>query len=415
VQRALRRNAPAAFEKLAKGLTVLYSFKGYPDGANPGGGVLVDRSGSIFGTTYTGGSGENGPPGWGTVFELVPSGGLYTETILDDYTGADGAFSTASPIEDGSGDLFVTTQAGGPPGANGTATELTPSGGVYGVTASYGFPSNGGLGPWAPLLLRGSTLYGTAYTEYVGSRTNQGGIYALSAPGLTATNLYEFKGPPSDGQLPTSALVADAKGTLYGTTLNGGSGSACSAGCGTVFSFLPSKKGGTEKVLWDFQGPNASGKDGAFPFGGVVTDSEGNIYGTTAEGGPNGAGTIFKLTPSGTKYKETILHTFSGTISGGPDGGTPYAGLTLKGSTLYGTTGYGGTGSTCACGTIFKIGKGGAGYAVLHSFSGSDGSLPQYGSLAVAGAALYGTTEFGGNSGAGCTQQSYGVVYRFVP
>ncbi len=414
-QSTLHRGAFIEPEKLAKGLTVLYAFKGYPDGANPGGGVLVDKNGAIFGTTYSGGSGQNGPPGWGTVYELAPSGGTYAETILDAYTGADGAWSTSSPIQDASGDLFVTTQAGGPSGSNGTATELSPAGGGYGVAASYGFPSDGGLGPWGPPLLQGSTLYVASYTTYVGSQTYQGGIYALSTPGLGATNLYVFKGPPNDGAMPTSALVADAKGTLYGTTVNGGSATACANGCGTVFSFVPSKSGGTEKVLWSFQGGKSGGKDGAFPYGGVVVDSEGNLYGTTSKGGANGEGTIFELTPSGKGYKEKILHTFSGGISGGPDGGSPLAGVTLKGTTLYGTTSYGGAGSACACGTIYKIGKGGAGYAVLHSFSGSDGSLPEYGALTVEGTALYGTTELGGISNADCAQGSCGEVYRFVP
>ena len=392
------------------GLTVLWSFAGYPDGANPEGGVIVAKGGKIFGTTYAGGAISS--PGYGTVFELEPAGKKYNESILTSYTGADGAFPSANPIEDASGDLYVTTQEGGPSGGNGTVTELSPAGDGYSVTGSYAFPSNGGSGPRGPLLLHGGTLYAAVYTDYANNHTYPGGIYALGA-GLSASDLYEFTGSP-DGASPIAPLV-EANDGLYGTTELGGTGTCSGSGCGTVFRYVLGKKGAGESVLWNFQGPNSGGSDGAFPYGGVVIDKSGNIYGTTAEGGADGDGTVFKLTKTSGGYAESILHAFSGSIKGGPDGGAPLAGLTLKGSLLYGTTSRGGS-AACSCGTIFQISTTGSNYSVLHSFSGSDGALPFYGSLVLKGNALYGTTAYGGNTSGNCSSQGgCGVVYRYIP
>ncbi len=198
--------------------------------------------------------------------------------------------------------------------------------------------------------------------------------------GLKYTVLYNFGGYPTDGVNPQAGL-ADLNGTLYGTTIGGGSGCYQSGGCGTVFAVARS---GAESVLHSFAG----GEDGAWPYAGL-TFFNGLLYGTTS-GGASSSGTIFKMTASGT---ETVLHNFEGT----PDGSSPQAPLVGVGSTLYGTTVYGG--SQEDRGAVFQVAASGA-ETVLHSFFGSraghrDGKYPEANLLNVNGT-LYGTTYEGG-------------------
>src|SRR5271157_3096218 len=161
--------------------------------------------------------------------------------------------------------------------------------------------------------------------------------------------LYTFTGSP-DGEAPYGGLVLDAQGNLYGTTSQGGD-PACTNGCGTVFKVDTT---GKETVLYSFTG----GTDGAIPYAGLVPDAQGNLYGTTSQGGDpactNGCGTVFKVDTTG---KETVLYSFTG----GADGAIPYAGLARDApGNLYGTTQRGGdllacTGPTNGCGTVFKL------------------------------------------------------------
>src|ERR1700719_2219108 len=163
----------------------------------------------------------------------------------------------------------------------------------------------------------------------------------------TYTVLYDLVGAP-DGALPYAGVFLDSAGNLYGTTNVGGNGpcyNGSAHGCGTVFKVDPS---GNETVLHSFVG----GSDGSYPWGSVTGDSSGNLYGTTLEGGSFGAGTVFRLDPSG---QETILYSFSGA----PDGANPYGGLIRdRLGNLYGTTSYGGS-TACrnagSCGTVFEI------------------------------------------------------------
>jgi uncharacterized repeat protein (TIGR03803 family) len=228
-----------------------------------------------------------------------------------------------------------------------------------------------------------------------------GSIVAFAPSNLAEAGLYDFAGAPSDGAAPTSHLVADTSGALYGTTQYGGDG-PCAAGCGTVFRYVPAT--GVETVVRHFQG----GDDGAFPRGGLAIDRDRNLYGTTSEGGGAGYGSVFKLIPDGRGgFVEKILHRFNGT-----DGGSPYAALTLVGSDLYGTSTYGGA---CGiCGTIFRVSTTGGGYTVLHRFAGAgDGAQPFFSPLFYDGTALYGTAEYGGNKAE--NGQGDGVVFRDVP
>jgi uncharacterized repeat protein (TIGR03803 family) len=223
----------------------------------------------------------------------------------------------------------------------------------------------------------------------------------------TFTTLYEFTGPSTDGAYPEAGLVRDETGNLYGTAWGGGSG-ACDdefgdVGCGTVFKVDTS---GKETTLYSFTGQS----DGGYPFAELVLDAAGNLYGTTSHfGSSGGCGTVFKLDTSG---KATVLHSFTG---GTTDGCYPYGGLLRdQAGNLYGTTLEGG-GTGCygeGCGVVFKLDTTGT-ETVLHSFAGypSDGALPDFTSLLMDQKGnVYGVTSEGGSSSVcslGC-----GVVFK---
>jgi uncharacterized repeat protein (TIGR03803 family) len=227
-------------------------------------------------------------------------------------------------------------------------------------------------------------------------------IFSDATAAQTFNVIYSFKGSP-DGALPYAALFRDGQGNLYGTTTMGGTGPCFNGsvhGCGTVFKV---DTNAVETILHSFQG----GDDGQNPYGPVVVDLAGNIYGATVSGGLYGAGIVFKLDPAGNL---TVLHNFAGA----PDGANPYGGLILDAvGNLYGVTNLGGS-SACVnaggCGTVFKIDSLGV-ETVLYRFrSGTDGQNP-YGNLwRDATGNLFGTTYRGGTgcgSGGGC-----GTVFR---
>ncbi len=203
---------------------------------------------------------------------------------------------------------------------------------------------------------------------------------AHRARAQTFTVLYNFTGS-SDGGNPYAGVVRDAAGNLYGTTYYYGGTSSQ----GVVFKVDTS---GTESVLHSFTGS----WDGGNPFGGVVRDAAGNLYGTTVGGGTYNWGTVFKVSKSG---KETTLHSFAN----GKDGCEPDGGLLRdKAGNLYGTTTRCGTFSM---GTVFKVSKTGK-ETVLHSFAGTDGAWPMFTSLVMDKKGnLYGTTLYGGATGSG--------------
>lgn len=201
-----------------------------------------------------------------------------------------------------------------------------------------------------------------------------------------------------DGALPFSGLT-NVNGTLYGTTAEGGSNLNCFRGCGSVYAITPS---GKETVIHSFQGA----PDGSYPVAGLL-NVNGILYGTTAEGGTGicpgsvlkGCGTVFAVNPK--TGEESVLYSFKGWSDVEPDGELPYAGLTDVNGVLYGTTDVGGTGGCgIGCGTVFSITTSGT-ERVLHSFSQSpDGAYPCATLLNINGT-LYGTTSVGGNSGDG--------------
>lgn len=368
--------------------SVLFNFNS--GGAIPQAGVIADKTGALYGTTYYGGS---GPSGSGTVFKLTPSGGKYTESVLHSFVGGnDGANPQAGLIFDSTGALYGTTTGGGTGkcfSGCGTVFALYPTAsGAHGEYV-YSFQAGkDGASPLAGLIDISGRLYGTTYG---GGTGNLGTVFKLTpsgSTGYTESVLYSFQGG-KDGAGPWAGLI-DKKGALYGTTYYGGTGNCAGSvtGCGTVFRLTRSGNNYIESIVYSFQ----AGNDGAHPEAGLIFDNTGALYGTTASGGPKSDGTVFKLTPAGNGYAESVLYSFTG----GSDGGNPYAGLIDVKGVLYGTTWKGGASGR---GTVFKLTPFASGYAesVLHSFTDGigDGAYPYAGLIDKKGV-LYGTTEVGG-------------------
>jgi uncharacterized repeat protein (TIGR03803 family) len=355
--------------------SVLYSFKGATgDGEDPR--ALINVKGTLYGTTgYGGAHGNNG-----TVFSITTSG---TETVLYSFgTSSGDGESPQAGLLNVKGTLYGTTWFGGGTGCGGsgcgTVFAITTSGAET-VLYSFGTSSGDGASPFARLTNVGGTLYGTTLS---GGSKDEGTVFSITTSGME-TRLHSFKGGSGDGKNPLAGLL-DVNGTLYGTTAYGGGGPNCSSsGCGTVFAITTS---GKERVLYSFV---CGSGDGSVPLAGL-TNVNGTLYGTTTEGGADNDGTVFSITPSGT---ETVLYSFKG---GTGDGDYPDAGLLNVNGTLYSTTAYGGP--KCGgrgCGTVFSITPSGS-ETVLHSFKNTkDGVHPATGLTNVNGT-LYGTTTEGG-------------------
>ncbi len=394
-------------------LTVLHTFTGGTDGFEPYAGVLLDAAGNLYGTTCQGGLG-----GFGTLYKLDPAG---RQTVLLNFMGAlDGSLPDAGVIRDADGNLYGTTNSGGT--ANlGMVYKLDPAGHE---TVLHNFTGGvDGINPQTGVIRDSAgNLYGT--TELGG--TGQGVLYKLDAAG-EETVLYTFTGG-SDGGLPCAGVIQDAVGNLYGTALRGGAagvvykvdpsghetvlytfsggadGGAPLAGVirdadgnlyGTTSSGGAADWGvvykldtaGQETVLYSFTG----GDDGGYPRAGVIRDTEGNLYGTTFNGGASHAGVVYKLNPEG---QQQLLYTFTG----GPDGGYPYAGVIIDpAGNLYGTAQ-----------VVYKLNRAGQ-ETVLYSFTGgADGGSPIGGVIRDASGNLYGTGSYGGKYGGG-------VVFKLKP
>lgn len=366
----VKNNFGTVFELTKSGTkTVLYTFKGGSDAANPQASVVAGRDGSFFGTTVYGGGSATCTGGCGTVYQLLFDGSGYQEHVLYAFQGgSDGA------------------------GAVGTLT--AKNGVLYGTTVDGGGSANC-----------------TAPSGFTGCGT----VFALtpSGSGYTESIVYKFQGG-TDGAGPRGKLLV-RDGVIYGTTLQGGSGTACTGGCGTVFRLTPSGSGYTESILHNFKGGT---KDGDAPRSAVIMVDGGKLIGTTTRGGKGGgpgSGTVYELSPSGSGYTERVLYFFQGNSS--QDGAVPNdeTGLTVDGSgNLYGSTIAGGS-TACACGTIFKLAPSRSGYteSVLYSFRGSDGNDPRA-APAIDGKTLYGTTFSGAKKVKGCTG-GCGVVYQVSP
>jgi len=279
--------------------TVLYSFTGGSDGQYPFAGVIMDKAGNLYGTTYSGGNVNcQAPLGCGTVFQLSPSqGGTYTETVLHRFAGGakDGAVpSNGSLLRDSKGNLYGVTVFGGSGGTGcggnrtgcGTVFRLSKSGMLKVLYSFVGGTTDGCFPIGALAMSAKGDIYGT--TPLCGS-SGDGIVWKLSKKRVE-TVLHSFCGGASDGAVPWAGVILGAKGNLYGDTQKGG---GCQGTCGTVFKLSES---GTLTLLHSFDGLD----DGDSPTSPLIRDAAGNLYGTTEGGGPpngQGYGTVWKITP----------------------------------------------------------------------------------------------------------------------
>jgi uncharacterized repeat protein (TIGR03803 family) len=348
--------------------TVLYSFQGGADGAFPNARMIEDKDGNLFGVTSQGGNGDCsniGPTGCGVAFELSPSGGgQWTETRLYSFKGnpkgeGDGDFADPSGVAFGrSGNLYGIARDGGWCFTNETGTfcdggafELKRShNGAWSEKILYRFEGRAQSNRPAGALLDGrGNLYGTTLG---GGAFGYGGVLVFASPpsgkgAWTESSVYDFLGG-ADGAFPLPGLVFDGTGNLYDVSIGTG------FEYGNVFELTPDGSGGwTEAVLYNF----ASSADGLTPTTGPIVGSDGNLYGTTQQGGLNNKGVVFELVPQSGGWSESVLYSFPG----GSSGAEPYGGLVFgKNKALFGTTSYGGD-MSCAngegngCGSVFKV------------------------------------------------------------
>ncbi len=381
-------NAAAQSEKF------LHSFSNTGrDGNQPRAGLVFDAAGNLYGTTSLGGT-----AGVGTVFELSPrSGGGWSSRTLHSFTnGKDGNTPYAGLIIDAAGNLYGTTLFGGVFGF-GSVFEMTPTSGGWTEKVIYSFhESNDGIFPYAGLTMDAAgNLYGTTRES---TSADQGTVFELSptsSGAWTEKILVSFNG--SNGASPLGGVIFDSAGNLYGTTEEGGA-----YGYGTVFEMSPSSGGWSETVLYSL---NNNGVDPLYPFAGLTIDSAGNLYGTAVDGAAFGGGAVFELSPSGGTWNESIVHAFN--YNNNFDGINPEASLTVDSAgNLYGTTNLGGNCSvTFGCGTVFKLAPSSGSWTetILHNFgsTGIDGQQPEAAVILDSSGNLYGTTKAGGTFGDG--------------
>ena len=344
------------------------------------------------------GTTSSGGTGFGTVFELAktPTGYAATPTTLATFSYSDGAVPDAELLADAKGNLFGTTYGGGAFGA-GTVFELakTATGYASSVTSLVSFNGSNGSTPYAGLIADGrGNLLGTTH---LGGSFGAGTIFeiAKTASGYAATPTTMFNFNNSTGGYPFGGLVADNRGNLFGTT------SSSASAYGTVFELARTGGGyaGAATTLVNF-----SYSDGAVPYAALILDGKGNLFGTTYGGGAFGAGTVFEVAKTATGYAAapTALVSFSHS-----NGATPYAKLIADmNGNLFGTTLLGGS---SGAGTVFKLAKTATGYAaapiVLANFNGANGAYPVAGLIAGTNGHLLGTAYSGGAAG-------YGTVFE---
>jgi uncharacterized repeat protein (TIGR03803 family) len=383
----------------AQTFSVIHTFQG-PEGRGPAAGVTL-RGGILWGTTGGGGDGD-----FGTVYQLISNNNTWSLVDI--------VISAGSPLDRAifgpDGHLYT---AAGRWSAFGSVVNLTPplavcktakcfwtENDLYDFQAS---PSDGAIPSYGDLTWdQQGNIYGT--TQYGGSN-NTGVVYQLKPPvppskTWTESVILDFTGP--DGFFPFNGVILDSSGNLLGTAKGGGA-----YGCGVVYKLTPYGNGWSERNAYEFQ----CGDDGQNPIGGLVSDSSGNLYGTTSAGGSGGGGTVFELRPSGDSYTFKLLYSFSG-----QEGWGPWASLTMDaGGSLYGTTYRGGAGA----GSVFKLTntQNGWAYASLHDFAGGSEGYQLISNVTIdANGNLYGTAEAGGTWQGGCAVNGgCGVVWMIKP
>jgi uncharacterized repeat protein (TIGR03803 family) len=339
----------------AQTFNVIHAFTGGADGGKPMAGLTMDRAGSLYGTTIQDGSGN-----CGTVFKLTHVGSGWIYHTLYAFNGQPDACN---------------------PGAR---LVIGPDGNLYGT----------------------SRVGGTGTCSVQGFSPGCGTVFKLSPPPTICGSiscpwrekvLYSFQGG-SDGSSPLSALVFDQQGNLYGTTSAGGNSGCRGSGCGTVFELSPGQDGWAESILYTFQGST----DGAEPASGVIFDHDGNLYGTAEFGGGGGWGVVYELVPSGDRWIQSVLYTFTEGVTEGPVGGLIFDTI----GNLYGTAAW-------ACGSAFELSpsNGGWNFSTIFHFPGSSCplGLGPWDSLSFDGAGnLLGTVRVGPDDG-------NGFVFKLIP
>ena len=393
---------------------VLYSFKSGNDGNFPWDNLVFDASGNLYGATASGGGGGTQHcsfGGCGTVFQLSPnSNGQWTESVLHSFSYYDGADPQGELIFDAAGNLFGTAFIGGVGGdnENGTVFELTHNSGGWTTNLLYTFcdqvKCDNGYEPRPGVVMdQAGNLYGATGLGGTQGFTGLGVIFELTfgSAGWTENVLYDFCSQRncSSGAEPATGLTWGSDGNLYGTADLGGENSfPCHGGCGVVFRLVHYGSNWTYDVLHRF-----TGHDGAHP-GGLVSDQQGNLYGTTRDGGAFGFGTAFKLSPTSHGWESTVLYNFRSHATFDPP-------VFDASNNLYGATWDGG--GTCRCGEVYKLSPGGRygrwTYHALYRFTGrDDGGFPQGGVILDVRGNLYGTASMYGRNG-------YGVVFELTP
>src|ERR1039458_1173911 len=396
-------SAVTAIASSAQTFTTLVTFDG-TNGVEPGYGSLVlGSSGNFYGTTESGGSStgctDGGGYGCGTIFEITPTGTLTTlHDFCSELNCADGILPFAGLVKGANGNFYGTTSFGGADGL-GTVFEVTPEGTL---TTPYAFCSQSncadGEFPYAGLV---SATNGNLYGTTSGGGANAAGTIFEITPGGVLVTPYNFCSQPNcaDGEFVFGPLVQGRNGKLYGTTTQGGA-----EGAGTVFTITLA---GKLTTLHTF-----TSDDGAGPYGGLLETSAGNLLGTTTYGGLRGNGTVFQITPAG---KLTTLYNFC-VATYCRDGANPLAGLIRSANgNLYGTTNSGGTSFH---GTVFEMTPAGK-LTTLYNFCSkadcTDGEYPLAGLVQSADGILYGTTEEGGGLACHVAGYSCGTIFSLVP
>jgi uncharacterized repeat protein (TIGR03803 family) len=384
--------------------TVMHRFDTATDGSAPFAGLILDRAGDLYGTTWGGG----GTGAFGVVFELLPlPDGGWAEGVLHRFDPkVEGGGPFAGLTLDAAGNFYGTTSTGGSQDG-GTVFRLEAGSGGWTLTVLDNYGSNAGL-----ILDEVGNLYGNIGP----GRYDEGAVTELvhGSQGWAQSYLYSFCrniNPCLDGDAPISGVVLDRAGNLYGTTEYGGKGTG--GDWGTAYE-LQHQADGTWKhiLLHSFPG---SANDGKLVYGGLILDKSGNLYGTTLQGGGKGCGegtgcgTVYKLTHTAKGWKETVLYNFANP----KNGAGPSSSLTFDAfGNLWGTAG-GGTGPcNGGCGVVFKMTPGSNGkwdYAAVHHFTGNDGAYPNASVVFDGKGNLYGTTELGGGG------NSVGVVFEITP
>jgi uncharacterized repeat protein (TIGR03803 family) len=374
------------FPSRAQTFRTLLAFGGGSDGGRPTTESLVQGAdGYFYGTTFSGGNQG------GTVFRITRGGTLTTlHEFCPTYYCTDGGSPAAGLIQVTDGNFYGTTSSGGTNGS-GTVFKISPRGHL---TTIYSFCAQNycadGVGPEAPVVqATDGNFYGTTFTGGIDNDACEfgcGTVFKIT-PGGELTTLHSFCAQMNctDGDEPSAGLVQGTDGNFYGTTELGGVNSV-----GTVFKI---RSGGKLIALYSFCAKEKC-SDGIEPLVGLLQAADGNFYGTTALGGANDYGTIFKITPRG---KLTTLHRFAGYPT---EGERPYGPL-VQGTdgNFYGTTTLGGANNY---GTIFKITRRGT-LTTLHDFNFTDGAGVDGGLIQATDGSFYGTANSGG--------QGYGTVF----